>query len=206
MRRRLREIGGGVPSASSTASAAAGEAAATGSTVSSLVSTIVISLVVVAGAIAVVLWMTVGNSTQPATQDRERAGSPAETGALDPVVVHVEAGVVVPDDDREPDPPTAPTEPPVRVTPPPTLVSPPATPAPARPTRGRRAATRSRDQKAVRIPGRISFEPVPPVTWSRRLRSALGVLLVVIAVGLAFATMVAAVVVAISRALQGAVN
>jgi len=31
-------------------------------------------------------------------------------------------------------------------------------------------------------------------------------LLVVIAVGLAFATMVAAVVVAISRALQGAVN
>jgi len=47
---------------------------------------------------------------------------------------------------------------------------------------------------------------VPPVTAAQRVRSALGVLLVVVAVGLALAAAAGVLAVAISRALQGAVS
>ena len=56
------------------------------------------------------------------------------------------------------------------------------------------------------FPGSYSFDPVPPVTWGRRLRSALGVVLVITVVGLALAASFGVLAVFVSRALEGAVN
>lgn len=76
---------------------------------------------------------------------------------------------------------------------------------PARPAGSDRVVPR----RAVRrrtLPGTYSLEAVPPVTAAQRVRSALGVLLVVVAVGLALAAAAGVLAVAISRALQGAVS
>ena len=76
---------------------------------------------------------------------------------------------------------------------------------PARPAGSDRVVPR----RAVRrraLPGTYSLEAVPPVTAAQRLRSALGVLVVVAAVGLALAAAAGVLAVAVSRAMQGAVN
>lgn len=78
----------------------------------------------------------------------------------------------------------------------------PLTEAPANP---RRHPVKRR-RRVVNLPGSYSFSPVPPVTAGRRLRSALGVLVVVTVVGLGLAAAVGILVVAISRALESAVS
>ena len=258
-----------------------------------------ISLVVVGGAIAIVLWITVGDMAQPATKDDETAGRPAD-GHL-AVVIPVEAGVAV--DDRETpastidetapggddvtdeadaaddagdaasigaleprvddgaapddghddhvdalgDPEVATnavhdapederaTAGDVRHADVTGLVAVEAAPAPvvgadvpdgeavadamgpvegtvpqAVPARPAESATAGRAPSAAHsvqtIPGTYSFDPAPPVTWGRRLRSALGVVLVVTAVGLALAASLGLLAVYVSRALEGAVN
>ncbi len=269
-----------------------------------------ISLVVVGGAIAIVLWITVGDMAQPATKDDEPAGSP-DDGQLT-VVIPVEAGVAVDDrdapagavdegapggpaetrddsidstdsdarddvtdgdlhaddaaaigphdtvvddgpaldddhDDALGDPgvaaDVAPDEAPddesataddVRPADVTGLVAAEGAPAPttadtphgvmvadamgpvegtvpqAVPARPAESATAGRAPSAagsvVTIPGTYSFDPAPPVTWGRRLRSALGVVLVVTAVGLALAASLGLLAVYVSRALEGAVN
>lgn len=76
---------------------------------------------------------------------------------------------------------------------------------PARPAGPDRVVPRRTPRRRT-LPGTYSLGAVPPVTASQRLRSALGVLLVVVAVGLALAAAAGVLVVAISRALQGAVS
>lgn len=79
--------------------------------------------------------------------------------------------------------------------------------APPRPAEPSAVAAPSRRRRtAPRFPGSYSFDPVPPVTWGRRLRSALGVVLVVTAVGLGLAASLGVVAVFVSRALEGAVS
>lgn len=77
-----------------------------------------------------------------------------------------------------------------------------ARPRPAEPS----AVAAPSGRRPASFPGSYSFDPVPPVTWGRRLRSALGVLLVVVAVGLALAASFGVLAVFVSRALEGAVN
>lgn len=255
-----------------------------------------ISLVVVGGAIAIVLWITVGDMAQPATKDDEAAGRPADRHLA--VVIPVEAGVAVDDrdatasaideaapggddvtdgadadgaasvgaleprvddgpapDDGHDDHDDALGDPEVatdvlhddapedesaaagdvRHADVAGLVVVEAVPAPvegadvpdgeivadamgpvegtvpqAVPARPAESATAGRAPSAARsvltIPGTYSFDPAPPVTWGRRLRSALGVVLVVTAVGLALAASLGLLAVYVSRALEGAVN
>ncbi len=272
-----------------------------------------ISLVVVGGAIAIVLWITVGDMAQPATKDDEAAGRPADRHLA--VVIPVEAGVAVDDrdtpasaideatpgadgddvtdeadatyeaDDADDAVSIGALEPEVDDGPGPDdghddhddalgdpevttdvvdddatdvvdddapederaaaggvrhadvagLVVVEAAPAPvvgadvpdgevvadamgpvegtvpqAVPARPAESATAGRAPSAAHsvltIPGTYSFDPAPPVTWGRRLRSALGVVLVVTAVGLALAASLGLLAVYVSRALEGAVN
>ena len=120
----------------------------------------------------------------------------------DALVIGVTNGVARPDRDeatarRDEAPPDA-TRPVGGTVPqaaPPRPAEPPAVAAPS----GRRPRTAT-------FPGSYSFDPVPPVTWGRRLRSALGVVLVITVVGLALAASFGVLAVFVSRALEGAVN
>lgn len=78
-----------------------------------------------------------------------------------------------------------------------------ARPRPAEPSAVAAPSHRGRTRA---YPGSYSFDPVPPVTWGRRMRSTLGVLLVVTSVGLALAAAFGLLAVYISQVLEGAVN
>jgi hypothetical protein len=77
---------------------------------------------------------------------------------------------------------------------------------PPRPAGRSTAAVPSGRRVVAPAPAPYSFEPLPPVTWGRRLRSTLGVLLVVTAVGMALAASLAVLAAFISHALEGAVS
>lgn len=195
---------------------------------------------------AVVLWITVGDSAQPATKDAPTAGGddidPADVG--DETVAEADApGPFDQDasDDEEAPGPAAEADPPLDTTldteaahpfdqdaaipvaaavaaPPAAIIDTPAhATRPAEGTVPQAAPSRPADPAAVdRLPaaphrtetlrGSYSFDPAPPLTAARRVRSALGVLLVVTAVGLALAASVGVLAVFVSRALEGAVN
>lgn len=155
-----------------------------------------ISLLVLGGAVAVVLLITAGEMGQPATQDEPPAGggdldaSRAPEGDLDtspetPPVVAPDTG---PDATR-----------PVEGTVPQAAPSRPAEPAAV-------ARTPAVAGPTSTVPGSYSFDPAPQLTVARRVRSALGVVLVVTGVGLTLAASVGLLVVFVSRALEGAVN
>ena len=180
-----------------------------GSRVSSVVSTL-ISLLVVGIAGAVVLWITLGDMAQPATKEKESAGG-GDPDRGDEAAHGAATGAAGPFDQDAPDPVIAPVEQPVPVaaavdaTGPAEGAVPQAAPSrPAEPAAVDRPPVRSR--RTVSLPGSYSFDPAPPLTWRRRLRSALAVVLVVTAVGLALAASVGVLVVFVSRALEGAVN
>jgi hypothetical protein len=173
-----------------------------------------ISLLVV-GAVAVVLWITVGDMAQPATKDGGSSGSTDDDGAVTP---NDAVGEIVPDEGSAVDvQPDIDEEPAIEVVPVPeagTSVFADAT-APAEGTVPQAVPARPAERAAVSpapvshprvLPGSYSFEPAPPITWARRLRSALGVVLVITAVGLALAASVGVLAVFVSRALEGAVN
>lgn len=141
-----------------------------------------ISLAVVGGAVAVVRGFASGSAAQPATADvkttYERAHRPLDRLAM--------VGEPRSPDARGPVEGRVPHAPPAR----------PADPVSVVPVRAARRRTSPRPDPTT----------VPPVTAGRRLRSALGVVLLVLSVGLALAVAVAVLAVAISRALHGAVD
>lgn len=159
-----------------------------------------ISLLVVGGAVAVVLLITAGAMGQPATQDEPPAGGADREDARAPhddVDTNPETPPVTPPEvapDRGPD-----AAGPAERTVPQAARSRPAEPAAVAPAPARTGRT-------VAVPGSYSFDPAPQLTVGRRVRSALGVVLVVTGVGLTLAASVGLLVVVVSRALEGAVN
>lgn len=142
-----------------------------------------ISLAVVGGAAAVVRGFASGSAAQPATAGvkttYEGAVRPAPRLAMaaDDPTPHASGPVEG----------GVPHAPPAR----------PADPISFLPARAVRRRTSPRSDPPT---------TVPPVTAGRRVRSALGVVLLVLSVGLALAVTVAVLVVAVSRALHGAVD
>lgn len=143
----------------------------------------VISLAVVGGMAAVVRGFASGSAAQPATVDVKTTYDHGGPGVP---LLRMVGGDPTPDA-RGPVEGEVPQAPPTR----------PADPVSVVPVR----AARRRTPPSSRSPAEV-----PPVSAGQRVRSALGVVLLVLAVGLVLAMAVAVLVVAISRALHGAVD
>lgn len=145
-----------------------------------------ISLAVVGGAMAVGRGFAIGSAAQPATADvKTTYAGPLLAASADQV--GGSTGADPAPDARGPVEGEVPQAPPAR----------PAEPVSVVPARATRRAP---------APRPASPTALPPLTAGRRLRSALGVLLLVVAVGLVLAAALGVLVVAVSRALHGAVS